>query len=132
MGCLLGARPLRSGQDWPPGRDLQSPALELVRLEIFLEHRLRQVTRTQNCKIDHCSCGAVHISVGSTTVRIKAGAARELRDALVRAMAEIDTAEKTTTAAAVLKAPFRLVLPNTPTKDDSDDGDDGDDGPQVH
>ena len=70
--------------------------------------------------------------MGSTTVRIKAGAARELRDALVRAMAEIDTAEKTTTAAAVLKAPFRLVLPNTPTKDDSDDGDDGDDGPQVH
>ena len=91
-----------------------------------MEHKVRTVTRSARCKVDHCSCGAVHIAIGSTTVRVNAEAARELRDVLVRAMAEIDSQPQTVTAsAAVLKAPFKLVLPD-------DDGDDGDDGPQVH
>ena len=89
-----------------------------------MEHKVRNVTRSARCKVDHCSCGAVHIAIGSTTVRINADAARELRDVLVRAMAEIDHQPQTTTAAAaVLKGPFKLILPD-------DDGEDG--GPQVH
>lgn len=89
-----------------------------------VEHKLRTIVRTDHCKIDHCQCGAVHISVGNTTVRVKADSARELRDALVRAMAEIDTPNTTTaTVRPKVGGPFRIVLP-----DDSDDGDD----PQFH
>ena len=91
-----------------------------------MEHKVRPVTRTKFCKVDACSCGAVHISVGSTTVRVKAEAARDLRDALVRAMAELDTQPETVSAAQVLRAPFKLVLPES--EDDDDDGED----PQFH
>ena len=111
---------------WPPRASLARAPSRGYGPDV--EHKVRTVTRTKHCKVDQCTCGAVHISVGATTVRIKAEAARDLRDALVRAMAEIDTAEKTTTAAEVLRAPFKLVLPESNTKDDDDD----DGGPQVH
>ena len=97
-----------------------------------VEHKVRTVTRTQHCKIDNCTCGAVHISVGSVTMRIKAGAARELRDALVRAMAEIDTQTTTADGVPKLGGPFRLVLPDTPVPKKSDDDGEGGGGPQVH
>jgi hypothetical protein len=62
-------------------------------------------------------------------MRMKAESARELRDALVRALAEIDTATVTATGKPKLGGPFRLVLPDTPKKDD--DGEGGE-GPQFH
>lgn len=55
-----------------------------------MKHIVKTIARSQHCKIDRCSCGAVHLSVGSTTVRIKDAAARELRDLLTTALAEID------------------------------------------
>jgi hypothetical protein len=63
-----------------------------------LKHVTTTIARTPNCRIDRCSCGAVHISVGSTTIRIQDGAARELRDILALAMSEID--KQTSTAPA--------------------------------
>jgi hypothetical protein len=80
-----------------------------------MAHDVRNVARTRHCKIDHCSCGAVHVSVGSTTVRIDEAAARELRDALTRAISEIDAAAgRTTTATSV--GQFTIVLPDDDPK----------------
>ncbi|MEM7153902.1 MAG: hypothetical protein AAF799_13720 [Myxococcota bacterium] len=91
-----------------------------------MEHKLRTLVRTDHCKIDHCQCGAVHISVGNTTVRVQTNNARELRDALVRAMAEIDAPNTTTaTVRPRVGGPFRIVLPDDPEQDDGDD-------PQFH
>ncbi|PRQ04307.1 hypothetical protein ENSA5_08730 [Enhygromyxa salina] len=55
-----------------------------------MQHKSTTIARTSNCRIDRCSCGAVHISVGGTTIRVKDGVARELRDILALAMREID------------------------------------------
>jgi hypothetical protein len=55
-----------------------------------MQHIIKTLVRTQSCKIDQCSCGAVHVSVGSMTVRITENATRELHEALSRAMVEID------------------------------------------
>jgi hypothetical protein len=74
--------------------------------------------RTANCKIDRCTCGAVHVSVGSTTVRITDGAARELRDALAQALPEPRQSFAPTPA---------IHLVDTRGDDDPDDG-----GPQLH
>jgi hypothetical protein len=80
--------------------------------EETLGHRLKTLARTQTCKVEHCRCGAVHVSLGGTTVRVNEQSARELRDALVRAMAEIDKP-------AVVEQPV-----SSP--------DDADGGPNVH
>ena len=56
-------------------------------------------------------------------VRIKAGDARELRDALVRALVEIDAPTTTAAPRPKLGGPFELILP-----DKDDDGDE----PQFH
>ena len=82
------------------------------------EHRVKTLVRTQGCKIDQCSCGAVHVSVGGTTMRISEGAARELRDSLVRALAAMDQ------AAVQAPAPSVRMLHAV---DDEDEG-----GPNIH
>ena len=55
-----------------------------------MKHVVQNIARASNTRIDRCSCGAVHITVGGTTVRIKDAAARELRDVLTLAMRTID------------------------------------------
>ncbi len=76
--------------------------------------------RTANCKIDQCSCGAVHVSVGATTVRLSDAAARELRDALTRALVEGDGRKSF--------APTPVIhLVDTRGDEDPDDG-----GPHFH
>jgi hypothetical protein len=87
-----------------------------------LEHRQKTIARTRNTRIDQCTCGAIHISVGSTTVRISEGAARELKDSLARAIEQVDAtaaSQGTTTAAGG----YRVTLPG----DDDESG-----GPKVH
>lgn len=55
-----------------------------------MKHVTTTIARTSSCRIDRCSCGAVHVSVGGTTIRIRDGVARELRDVLATALREID------------------------------------------
>ncbi|NVB40653.1 hypothetical protein G6O69_22635 [Pseudenhygromyxa sp. WMMC2535] len=69
--------------------------------------------RTANCRIDRCSCGAVHITVGGTTVRLREPAARELQAALTGAFAQIDGERRSTGAPTPA---IHLVPP--PKKDD--------------
>ncbi|HLT39092.1 MAG TPA: hypothetical protein VK034_22565 [Enhygromyxa sp.] len=89
--------------------------------EASLQHIVKTLVRTPNCKIDRCSCGAVHVSVGSTTVRISDGAARELRDALTHALTEIDRPQR-------FPAPTPAIhLVDTRGDDDPEDG-----GPKLH
>jgi hypothetical protein len=83
-----------------------------------LKHITTTIARTSNCRIDRCSCGAVHISVGGTTIRVKDGAARELRGILGLALSEID--KQTSTAPA--PPSFHLV-----SSLGDDDGD-----PELH
>jgi hypothetical protein len=87
-----------------------------------LQHIIKTLVRTPNCKIDHCSCGAVHVSVGSTTVRINDGAARELRDALTHALVEIDRTQQ-----SFAPAPALHLVDTTGGDEDPDDG-----GSQLH
>jgi hypothetical protein len=81
-----------------------------------VNHVSTPIARTQNCRIDRCSCGAVHITVGGTTIRIQDGAARELRDILTSALAEIDRQSRTTMAPS-----FHLV-PSLVGPANDDDG----------
>lgn len=66
----------------------------------------------------------MHITVGSTTVRIKEPAARELRDAMVQAMVAIDRASATVGPAPT---PAIHLVPSI-----SSAGLDDDDDPKVH
>lgn len=59
--------------------------------------------------------------MGSTTVRISEGAARELKDSLARAVEQVDAS--TATTSTVPSAGYRVTLPG----DDDDSG-----GPKVH
>ena len=83
-----------------------------------MKHVVHTVARTPNTRVDRCSCGAVHITVGGTTIRLKEPAARELLDSLKRGLAA--SAEPTTFAPMPV---IHLVSP----KDDEPD-----EGPQVH
>ena len=76
-----------------------------------MSHVTKPIARTANCRIDQCSCGAVHISVGGTTIRIQDGVARELKDVLAAALAEIDKQRTNTTRAASFHLVPSLVAP---------------------
>jgi hypothetical protein len=80
-----------------------------------VSHVTKPIARTSNCRIDHCSCGAVHISVGGTTIRIQDGVARELRDVLAAALNEIDKQSRLTLAPS-----FHLVPSLAAPPDDED------------
>jgi hypothetical protein len=80
-----------------------------------LSHVTKPIARTSNCRIDRCSCGAVHISVGGTTIRVQDGVARELRDVLTAALVEIDKQSRVTLAPS-----FHLVPSLGPTLDDDE------------
>ncbi|MFO7563823.1 MAG: hypothetical protein R6X02_14350 [Enhygromyxa sp.] len=58
----------------------------------------------------------MHVSVGSTTVRITDAAARELRDALTHALVEIDRVQQSLTPAPALH------LVDTRGDEDPEDG----------
>lgn len=100
---------------------------ELPAIVRGLEHRVTPLIHTSTCRIDRCTCGAIHVTVAGTTVRIREDAARELRDALVRAMAEIDT--RKTSPRTGSPRPYRVVLPgDEPEPDDEGGGTSGGDG----
>ncbi|MCA9699358.1 MAG: hypothetical protein KC431_17670 [Myxococcales bacterium] len=84
-----------------------------------MEHVVKTLVRTGNCRVDQCSCGAVHVSVAGTTVRIKEEAARELFAALGQAFVQIDQGRR------LAQAPtpgIHLVPPLGRRPDDDDDG----------
>ena len=70
-----------------------------------MKHVTTTIAHTSSCRVDQCSCGSIHISVGATTIRIRDGVARELRDVLISAMAEIDKRNSTAPA----PPSFRLI-----------------------
>lgn len=55
-----------------------------------MKHVVTTIARASNTRIDRCSCGAIHITVGGTTIRIREAAARELEGLLGAAMRTID------------------------------------------
>ena len=81
-----------------------------------MKHVVSTIARAQNTRIDRCSCGAVHITVGGTTLRIKDGAARELRDLLNVAMRAIDGHESSVGA----PAPSIHLVPSLGNEDDGE------------
>lgn len=85
-----------------------------------LQHVIKTLVRTPNCKIDRCSCGAVHVSVGATTVRITEAAAKELRDALTHALTEVERRQSLAPTPAI-------HLVDTRGDEDPEDGE-----PQLH
>lgn len=84
-----------------------------------MQHVTTTIARTSSCRIDRCSCGAVHITVGGTTIRVRDGVARELRDILATAMKQID--DQSTRAAT----PSFHLVPSLVSSDD--DGE-----PELH
>jgi hypothetical protein len=77
-----------------------------------VSHVSKPIARTSNCRIDQCSCGAVHISVGGTTIRIQDGVARELRDVLTAALNEIDKQARLTLAPSFHLVPSLVAPPD--------------------
>lgn len=78
------------------------------------EHRTKTIARTPRCRVDQCSCGAVHVTTGGTTVRIDASTARELRDVMVQAIMHIDRNSQ------VVQAPYPNAVAVKDRKDDDD------------
>jgi hypothetical protein len=76
-----------------------------------LSHVTKPIARSPNCRIDRCSCGAVHISVGGTTIRIQDGVSRELRDVLTAALNEIDKQSRLTMAPSFHLVPSLVAPP---------------------
>lgn len=54
-----------------------------------MEHRTRTVAQNEQCTVQQCTCGMLHVSVGAVTVRMRAAAAGHLRDALAQALQRI-------------------------------------------
>jgi len=55
-----------------------------------MEHRTRTVAQNEQCTVQQCTCGMLHVSVGSVTVRMRPAAAGQLRDALAAALQKIE------------------------------------------
>lgn len=70
-----------------------------------MKHVTKTIARAANTRIDQCSCGAIHITVGGVTMRIREQAARELRDVLIAGLRAVD--QNTTNA----PMPFHIVPP---------------------
>lgn len=81
---------------------------------VRVKHVTTTIARTSSCRIDRCSCGAVHISVGGTTIRVRDGVARELRDILGAALREIDK------QSATAPAPSFYLVPSLAPEDDGE------------
>lgn len=54
-----------------------------------MEHRTRTLAQNEQCSVQLCTCGALHITVGSVTVRVRQPAAENLRDVLAAALQKI-------------------------------------------
>jgi hypothetical protein len=54
-----------------------------------MEHRTKTLAQNEQCSVLQCSCGALHISVGAVTVRVRQAAAEQLRDVLAAALQKI-------------------------------------------
>lgn len=58
-----------------------------------MDHRTRTVAQNEQCTVQQCTCGMLHVSVGAVTVRLRPPAAGQLRDALVTALEKIEADE---------------------------------------
>lgn len=55
-----------------------------------MEHRTRNLGGDSHCNVLLCTCGMLHVTIGPVTVRLKPGAAEQLRDVLTDALQQID------------------------------------------
>lgn len=83
-------------------------------VESTMEHRTRTIARGPNTRIDRCTCGAIHLHVGATTLRLSEAVARELAKSLALGFAQLDTSANSSPAP---QPAFRVVSPS-----DDDDG----------
>lgn len=59
-----------------------------------MEHRTRTLAQTEQCSVLQCTCGMLHVTVGGTTVRMRAPTAEQLRDALSSALKQVEAASR--------------------------------------
>ncbi len=59
-----------------------------------MEHRTRTLAQNEQCSVQLCTCGALHVTVGSVTVRVRKPAAENLRDVLAAALQKIAAEEE--------------------------------------
>lgn len=69
-----------------------------------MAHELRLLSRLGHIRVEQCSCGAVHLHVGSITMRLEPEKAHDLARALSSAAKEFTPLEATVTAASSLAA----------------------------
>jgi hypothetical protein len=55
--------------------------------------RLETLAIGEGCRIDHCGCGWIHLTVGTTTLRVRAGQCEELASVLAHAAAQLGRRE---------------------------------------
>ena len=79
-----------------------------------MEHRTRTIARGPNTRVDQCTCGAIHVHVGATTLRLSDKVGRELAHSLAHGFAQVDTAAKSVVAP---QPTFRVI-----SSGDDDDG----------
>lgn len=65
-----------------------------------MEHRTKTLAQTDQCSVLQCTCGMLHVTVGGTTVRMRAPTAEQLRHVLSAALEQI---------AAESRPPLRLA-----------------------
>lgn len=62
---------------------------------------LRLLSQLGQCRVQGCTCGVVHLSVGAVSIRLSAKDATELTQALVSASKEFQDQEQTVSAAEI-------------------------------
>lgn len=80
-------------------------------------HELRLLARLGNTRVEQCSCGAVHLHVGSITLRLDPERATDLAHALASAAKEFTPQQSTVTAASSMAA-----AEDSGSSDPEDDG----------
>lgn len=82
-----------------------------------MEHKLRLLSQLGPCRVEGCTCGVVHLTIGAMSIRLSAEHATQLTQALTAAAPQFQQEEQATVAASQI--PGR-------------GSDEGDKGPQIH
>lgn len=87
-----------------------------------MEHKLRLLSQLGQCRVEGCSCGVVHLSLGAVSIRLSTQQATDLAQAMRSASREFGKEAGTVTADQV------------PGNRSSDEGDEGppDGHNQIH
>lgn len=64
-----------------------------IRYAAGMEHKLRLLSQLGPVRVEGCSCGVVHLSVGAVSLRLSAKHATQLTQALVSASQEFEQEE---------------------------------------